>query len=96
MDAKEVRKAVEQGKPVDIGALCDCIENLTQALARANKTIADLTKMIEELSNSISPIPSQLSSELKSLQLRKTARSQSNRKSRLPTASQRSPQTQRR
>jgi len=52
MDAKEIRKAVEQGKPVDIGALCDCIENLTQALAQANKTIADLTKKIEELSKS--------------------------------------------
>jgi len=52
MDAMEIRKAVEQGKPVDIGALCDCIENLTKALAQADKTIADLTKKIEELSKS--------------------------------------------
>jgi len=52
MDAKEIRKAVKQGKPVDIEALCDCIENLTMALALANKTIADLTKKIEELSKS--------------------------------------------
>ena len=52
MDAKEIRKAVEQGKPAGIGALCECIENLTQALAQAKKTIGDLTKKIEELSKS--------------------------------------------
>jgi len=52
MDAKEIRKAVKQGKPVDIEALCDCIENLTMALALSNKTIADLTKRSEELSKS--------------------------------------------
>ena len=52
MDTKEVRKAMEQGKPVDIGALCDCIENLGQALAQANKAVADLTKKVQELSKS--------------------------------------------
>ena len=32
MDAKEIRKAVKQRKPVDIEALCDGIENLTMAM----------------------------------------------------------------
>jgi len=32
MDAKEIRKAVKQRKPVEIEALCNGIENLTTAM----------------------------------------------------------------
>jgi transposase len=52
MDTSKLRKDWEQGKPVDVGALLDMIDQLTHALAEASKKLDEATKKINELTKS--------------------------------------------
>jgi hypothetical protein len=49
MNAKQLRKALAEGKSVDVGLLVDLLERLEKALDEANQKIAELAKANAEL-----------------------------------------------
>lgn len=52
MNAKQLRKALAEGKSVDVGLLVDLLERLETVLDKANQKIAELAKANAELTKS--------------------------------------------
>jgi hypothetical protein len=53
MDTKSLRKALNDGEPIDVGALLDFIERLQSVLQKAEAKALELEKMVEKLSGSV-------------------------------------------
>lgn len=52
MNAKQLREALAEGKPIDVGQLVDLLERLEKALETANQKIAELSKENARLTKS--------------------------------------------